>query len=71
MSKQLPEHIVEKIEMANKYAYRAEQLNCEVEDWMEQNGVDYAWDALFDYKEEHGYVVSVESVQMVMDELEL
>ena len=70
MPKTLPKYIVEKIETANRLAYKVEELNQEVEDWMEKNGVEYAWDALFPHREDHGYTVPVEAVQEIMDGVE-
>lgn len=65
--KKLPKYIVRKIEQANEYAIKAEQLNLEVEEWLENNGVEYAFDALLDVSEDHGQVRDVEGVQRVYD----
>lgn len=70
MSKQLPRYIIEKINLANKFAYRAETLNIEVEEWLEKNGIEDGFEATFDFREDHGYVIEPESVQRILDQVE-
>lgn len=58
--KKVPAYIINKIERANRLALEAEKLNVEVEEWMESYGCECASDALYDIRETHGEVMSVE-----------
>ena len=43
-TKRVPQRIISKIEAANRHMRRAADLNFEVEEWMERNGIEYAFD---------------------------
>lgn len=57
MAKQMPKYMVKKVERMNDLMQQIVDLNFEVEDWMERNGVKDAFDFTFDHRDSRGYGV--------------
>lgn len=71
MSKQMPKYMVEKINRMNKLMQQIVELNFQLEEWLEANGVEDGYDLTVDYRESRGYeIFDVEGfVQEVNDSL--
>lgn len=57
MTKQMPKTMIAKIERMNKLMQQVVDLNFELEEWLEKNGFEDAYDFTFDYRESRGYEI--------------
>lgn len=55
MAKQTPKYIIQKIERMNALMEKIVELNFELEEWMEGNGIEDGFGATFDYRDDRGY----------------
>ncbi len=56
MAKQLPKHLVEKAERANRLMAQIVDINIELERWIEKNGIaPDGFDFLYHFRECEGY----------------
>lgn len=55
MAKQMPKYMVEKIRRMNRLMAEIIDLNEELENWMEKNGIDYGFDFTFGHRDDSGY----------------
>ena len=54
----VPKHIINKVERMARLMDQLVELNIEVEEWMEKNGIDDAFDFTRDYRDDRGYGIS-------------
>lgn len=55
MAEGVPKHVVRKVERMNRIMQQLVDLNFELEEWLEANGVEDAYDLTFDYRDVRGY----------------
>lgn len=59
MTKKMPKYMIEKMEQMARLMGKLQDLNEELEDWLEENGVtDYAFDYVSDWRWEPAYEIS-------------
>lgn len=57
MAKQTPRHIIKKIERMNRLMEQLIDLNVELEDWLEKNGIEDGFDFTYDNRDDRGYAI--------------
>lgn len=57
MTKQMPKTMIAKVERMNKLMQQVVDLNCELEQWLEKNGIEDGFDFTGDYRETRGYEI--------------
>lgn len=57
MTKQMPKTMIGKVERMNKLMQQVVDLNCELEQWLEKNGIEDGFDFTGDYRESRGYEI--------------
>lgn len=69
MAKQMPKYMVKKVERMSNLMEQIVDLNIEVEEWMEKNGIEDGFAFTYDHRDDRGYgVINVrEFVQAVND----
>ena len=69
MAKKMPKYMVDKVRRMNALMQQIVDLNMEVEEWLEKNGVENPYEVGFDYHECRGYeVYDVEGFVQTMNE---
>jgi len=58
MAKRVPKHIIQKIERMSKLMGQLTDLNMELEEWMEKNGIEDAFDFTHDWRYEPAYEIT-------------
>ena len=53
--KTTPKHIKAKVERINRLMEQIVELNMEVEDWLEKNGIENGFDFTDDFRDSRGY----------------
>ncbi len=72
-SKQMPKYMAKKVERMNRLMSEIVDLNLELEDWMEANGIDDSFDFTYDHRDDRGYAIIditsfIEAVNEAMSE---
>lgn len=69
MAKQMPKYMVKKVERMSELMEQIVDLNFEVEEWLEKNGIEDGFDFTYDHRDSRGYGVTnvSEFVQAVND----
>jgi hypothetical protein len=57
MAKRVPKHIIQKLERMSKLMGQLTDLNMELEEWMESNGIENGFDFTYDYRYEPAYEI--------------
>lgn len=57
MAKRVPKHIIQKMERMSKLMDQLTDLNVQVEEWMEANGIENGFDFVSDYRHEPAYEI--------------
>ena len=57
MAKRVPKHIAQKLERMSKLMGQLTDLNIELEQWMEKNGIEDAFDFTHDWRYEPAYEI--------------
>jgi hypothetical protein len=57
MAKRVPKHIIRKLERMSKLMGQLTDLNMELEEWMEANGIEDGFDFTYDYRHEPAYEI--------------
>lgn len=68
MKRCVPKYVKEKINRANKLMKQIVNINIEVEQWMEGNGIENGYDFTGDYRDDRGY--GYVWVQQLIDSIE-
>lgn len=55
MAKRTPKYIIEKIDRMNRLMQQVVDLNFELEEWLEANGIEDGFDFTFDQRDDRGY----------------
>ena len=70
---QMPKYMAKKVERMNRLMSEIVDLNLELEDWMEANGIDDSFDFTYDHRDDRGYAIIditsfIEAVNEAMSE---
>lgn len=57
-TKKVPKHIMTKIDRMGRLMQQLVDLNIEVEEWMQRNGISEPFDFTADYRDDRGYGIS-------------
>lgn len=57
MAKRVPKHIIQKMERMSRLMGQLTDLNMELEEWMEKNGIEDAFDFTHDHRYEPAYEI--------------
>ena len=55
MAKRTPKYIIDKIYRMNRLMQQVVDLNFELEEWLEANGIYDGFDFTYDYRDDRGY----------------
>ena len=57
MAKKIPNYIKQNLQKTNLYMEKVVKLNFELEEWLEKNGIEDAFDFIGSYRESRGYEI--------------